>query len=165
MKTKLTSGAEIDFLTADELRQVLREQAQDLREVDPTEIRADDQGITDAAGALTLSVYKVPSGRRFKLTRMIVLADGFTPAAPFQAAGAYLLVRRSGGQVVDFLPLTVASGGGLPAKGSDSISQAADFVNGETVDIQLVAGPASTNVSVFIQGSLQPRIPISVVSV
>lgn len=164
MKAKLTAGAEIDFLTEDEMRRVLKDMEADRREIEPTDVRATESGATNAAGGLVIDVYKVPSGRRFRLTRVIVLADGYTPVAPYQNAAAYLNIRRgAGGQIVDFLPLTAASGGGIPAKGEYGDAQAPQFVNVEEVTIELVGGPASTGLTVFVQGGLQPRVPTAVV--
>ncbi len=164
MKAKLQAGQEIDFLTRAEMAEVLRDHARDTAEVEPTTWRAALSGKTDGTGAVTIDVLTVPMGRRFRLTRYIIQADGFTPAAPYQGTG-FILVRREGGQVVDFLPLTAASGGGIPAKSADSTSAAAEFVNGEKVEIAIVGGPVTTGISVYAQGTLTPRAPSVVESI
>lgn len=148
-------GAEIDLLTRTEAESMV---AGFVRE-HPRRMRIPLNGKTDGAGAMVLEVYTVPMGRVFIVTRVIVGADGFTPGAPFQAPAGYLEIRRQGGQRTDFLSL--AAPGGLPAISTDSDSAGGIYINGETVEIALVAGPANTNVTVYVQGILEAAGDVS----
>jgi hypothetical protein len=156
VKFRLQAGAELDLLTEAELRGALDDARQafaaDLAADRGRTIRAGDMQPTSAAGYLLLqSVYRVPAGLELALHRLLVTADGYTPAAPYTNANGYLQVLRSG-EVVDFTNLTGT--GSIPILSTDPDSQASRFRNGETIDVELVGGPASTRVKVLVQGWL-----------
>jgi hypothetical protein len=152
VKQRLVAGGEIDALSVDEARALFDELAGKLA---TRTVRPAKDGRTDAAGALTLSVYTVPIGMELEVNRLLVTADGFTPAAPYLNAAGYLYVLRAG-VVVDFLSLAT---GGLPALSTDGTGPAVRYRNGEDVGIALVSGPASTKVQAAIQGRLFPSAP------
>jgi hypothetical protein len=159
VKFTLKPGAELDILTAAELREVMRERWTDFEQDAPVTFRAPLSDKTNASGGATVEVLRVPAGRRFKLTRLLVWLDGFTPADPYQDDAAYMVIRREGGQRTDFLPLTSASGYGLPAVFTDGDAQAAEFVNGEVIQVEFVGLPANTTLTVYAQGQLQALAP------
>lgn len=160
MKFTLRPGAELDILTPAEMREIVRERWLDTEQDAPVTYRAPLSFKVNAAGDMvTVEVITVPLGRRFKLHRLVIWLDGFTPVSPFQDTDAYLVVRREGGQRVSFLPLTAASGNGLPAYLTDGGAQGAEFVNGEKVEIELFGLPANVTGSVYAQGDLLALAP------
>ena len=158
MKVALKPGAEIETLTREELRAELESLRLALAR-NPATVRAEEDGATAATGALTLPFYQVPMGMGFKLTRCAVFADGFTPAVPFNGAGAFLELLRNDVPVA-FQSLVAGAGGGLPFVliDADSESSAAWAGNGEQFAIRLTAGPASTGIIVRTQGVLEPIV-------
>lgn len=161
MKVKLTAGQDIDFVSPDELRGILAEMRKDEIEGGATTWRATLNGSTNAAGTAKIDVLTVPLGRQFRLTRVVIIPDGFTPASPYTNAAGYVYVAREGGQVTDLFSL-VSGQGSLPAVRTDSVASAAVFVNGEKVEIQIFGGPVSTNVVCYCQGVLEARRPLAV---
>lgn len=150
-KAKLIPGAELEMPTADEIAAELRTL---IGRRPPDDLQTGAQGQTTAGGALTAVVYVVPAGKRFVLTRTIVEAAGYTPAAPYNAPGAYLRITRNG-QTVDFLSLVAGSGGSLPAISTDSDDSGPVFKNGDELAVELVGGPATTDILVSIRGILR----------
>jgi len=124
----------------------------------PVIVRPEEEGETTAAGAVTIDVYTVPAGYDFSLTRLIIEAAGFTPAAPFTGAGAYIAVRRSS-VLIDFASLIAVepSGGGksLPALFTYSVTSGFSLRNKEVLQVELVAGPASTRILARAEGFLR----------
>lgn len=152
MRTKIVPGGELDILTPDEATSILADiLAPGGRPED--QVRAEKDGQTDGNGAIELSLYTVPVGQAFHLTRLIVKADGFTPATEFTAAGAYLLVLRNDVEV-DFTSLEAAPG--LPAIAEYGSRDAPYFTNGDRLAVQLVLGPVSTRVLGRFEGWLEP---------
>lgn len=149
MKQKMVPGAEIESVTPDELRGIIAEAFSGVGGA-PEIVQARKDGTTDANGNLTLAVYTIPPGQEYVHTRMIVWAASATPASPWTGAGAYLLVLRND-IPVDFVSL-VPGATGLPAISTDSESQAPVFRQGDTLSVQLVSGPATTNIVVSIRG-------------
>ena len=157
MKTRIVPGAEIETVTPLEASQLIAELlGAGGRPQVP--LRAEQAGKTDAGGNATVYAYTVPPGMGFRLTRVLVQADGFTPGAPFTGAGAYLEIIRND-VMVDFLPLTVGSGGSLPSAWSESESDAPYYANGDAAGIRVNLGPATTGLLVRIQGELLAVAP------
>jgi hypothetical protein len=161
VKVALKPGAELDVLTRAELRDELEAIVGRLRGA-PATVRAEADGQTTAAGAITEEVYKVPLGMSFKLTRLAVLADGFTPAVPFQGAGAFLELLRNDVPVAwcSLVAGAAIAPGALPMQliDADSPDSAAWYANGDCVAVRITAGPASTRILVRAQGTLEPVV-------
>jgi hypothetical protein len=155
VKVQLKAGAELDVVSPEEAREIVKAAIEQAREAGGVEepIRAEEGGVTDAAGGVTLPVYVVPIGREFVLTRILVDADGFTPGAPFVAAAGFVDVLRSG-ERVDFKSLAAAAGG-LPTLSTDSKATGTRWRNGEAVEVRIVGGPANTTVRARVQGWLR----------
>lgn len=150
MKFKLQAGQEVDVLDAAEAREIVAELLERVRADREIPVRMGEGGQTDGAGAVTIPVYVVPLGREFALNRLLVDADGYTPAAPYTNAAGYIDVRR-GGVRVDFVGLS----NGIPALSIDGKETANRFRNGETVEVVIVGGPANTSIQVEIHGMLR----------
>ncbi len=124
----------------------------------PVSVRPEESGETTTTGAVSIDVYTVPAGYDFNLTRLLVEAEGFTPAAPFTGAGAYIAIRRSS-VLIDFAALIAVepSGGGksLPALFTYSVTSGFRLSNKETLQVALVAGPATTVITARAEGFLR----------
>jgi hypothetical protein len=157
MKVRLPGNYELDVLSPDEARTVVGAEL-DKRARPKTElVRAEESGVTDAAGGLVLPVYVVPAGMEFRVHVVVVEVDGFTPAVPFNGAGAYWRLRVAT-RAVDEASLVAAAANGsqLPFVRSYGFMQGAVSVNQEALEFELVAGPAAKQVRVFAQGTLVP---------
>lgn len=157
MKVVLKAGAEVDLLTQEELRDVMRE-ASSWGQPDSELARAEAQGATDAAGALVLPFYRVPQGMEARIHVARIEADGFTEAVPFNGAGAFYQLRV-GERVFDGASLVAGAARGeqLPTVKTYGFMQGGAGLNQENFDVRLVAGPANTLVRVFAQLTLIPR--------
>lgn len=148
---KIAAGEEIDVLNATEAEDIIaRAIAQMQGQGGEGEIRAGEGGVTDANGNIVVPVYVVPVGCSFRITRLVVDADGFTAAAPFRNPAGAVVVRRSG-ETVDFVNLQ----NGLPALSTDSKDTGTRWRNGEIVELQLINGPANNTIRVAVQGFLR----------
>lgn len=147
---EIKPGATVDVLTRDELREVLAEFTDLFEHKVAEDVRAETQGKTDATGGVVIAAYTVPPGMRFRLTRLVLKADGFTFGTPYAGTG-YLEVRRNG-QVVDGRPLA----NNVPSVGVDGSSTAARFLNGETVEIAIIGATVGVNFAPLIEGELYP---------
>lgn len=161
MRVTIRPGEQFETLTPDELRRELNGLRVALAKK-PANVRAEEDGVTTAAGAATVEVYKVPLGMEFRLTRLAVLADGFTPAVPFQGAGAFLELLRNDVALTwqSLVAGAAVAPGALPSVlvDADSESSAAYYANGDCVAIRLTAGPASTRLIVRAEGVLNPFV-------
>lgn len=154
MEVEIRPGAKLDVLTKDELRDVIGEFTELFEHEVSDDVRASASARTDASGNATIAVYTVPAGMRFRLTRLVLAADGFTFGAPYTGAG-YFETRRNG-QMVDGGVLA----NNLPTVGTDGASAAARFKNADVLEVAIVGGPVSTNVEARIEGDLFPlRLP------
>jgi hypothetical protein len=132
-------------------------------------------GNTDADGMLALIVYKCAAGEQFRLRRATVEAQGFSPAAAFAAADAWLgfydLTQDSvpeitaglavndiyQGALKDFAP-SVSGGPLFPALFVDGEEQAAEIRGPNTLMLLVFEGPPTTRITVNYQGDLKrPR--------
>lgn len=161
MRVTIKPGEQFETLTPDELKRELDSLRLALARK-PANVRAEEDGQTTATGAVTTEVYKVPMGMEFRLTRLVVLADGFTPAVPFQGAGAFLELLRND-VAITWQSLVAGAAvypGALPAVlvDADSESSAAYYANGDCVAIRLTAGPVSTRIIVRAEGVLNPFV-------
>lgn len=154
MKFKLVAGQELDVLTEQELRTVLDEFVEQFERQHSERVRAPQQQLTDANGLAVLSVYEVPVGMEFRLSRVVVTADGQTFAAP-GVAGVSIELRRNdrNGPLLDGAKPAV----GLPWVWTAGGSPSPHFRNGESVLVVVVGGPANTNVAAYVEGDLYPR--------
>lgn len=154
MKVKLVAGSEVDLVSPEELRLVLNEYVEQFRRQHSERVRATLQNISDGTGQVSIDAFEVPVGMEFRLSRVLVTADGFTFAAP-SPAGVSIEIRRNGSQgpLVDGAKPAV----GLPWPWVAGGSPSPHYRNGETVTVHVVGGPANVNISVYVEGDLYPR--------
>lgn len=159
MKQKLTAGAELDLLTEQELRTTIEELVSGY--LRPTSPRRDEDGaLAPATGDLTLALPPVPRGMEIIYTRVIVEAPGsaFTPATPYNAAGAYIAIMRSDIELLDFVSLVAGAGGGIPYRfGPWSDSNGIRVRDGEQLRALIHVPPvAGTGLVLRGEGFLSP---------
>jgi hypothetical protein len=147
-KTKLVPGAELDVLTEAEAKALMKAE---LRGVVRERTQAENNGATDATGAVSIDAYQVPLGMEFRLGRIIIEADGFSYAVMFTNAAGSVTIRR-GGVLLDGFNLSQ----GIPNTWTASSGNAPRFRNGEKVTLVVAGGPANTNLVARIEGDLLP---------
>lgn len=146
MKQKLTAGAELDLLTEQELRTLIEELVSGY--LRPTMPRRDEDGLLVPAGGadVTLALPPVSRGMEIVYTRLVIEAPGsaFTPAAPYNAAGAYVAIMRSDLELLDFVSLVAGAGGGIPYRfGPWSSSNGIRVRDGEQLRALIHVPPAA----------------------
>lgn len=172
MKAKLQAGQEIDFLTAEELKQLLDEylsgwsrppqrirgaQAIGLDGSGNSTISGGGEGPGPGGGALTpaaVTIFKVPVGYTFRLHRLGFFPDGITFGSPFVNAAGWVDILRAG-ERQDGISFATP---GLPQIWSAGTADAIDYQNAENVDVLISGGPASKALKVRFQGTLEPVI-------
>lgn len=157
MKVKL-GDVEVDVATVHEVRREVRS----LRRPDTELVRPEASGVADANGNAVITIYQVPAGMEFRPHVLNVEADGFTPATPFQGAGAYWQLRVSGrvideGSLVAGAPANIATQ--IPFTRNYGAMQGGIAVNQETLELNLVlgVGNAGQKVRALINGTLLPH--------
>lgn len=114
---------------------------------------------TNGSGNVVFPIYTVGQGFRFELGRLLINADGYTPAAPYSNASFWLGIFTSSdpagtpaiGQMIDFLP-TTAGAQGIPDVADYDPAQI--LRTGQTLVCRIVTGPASTRITARYQGRL-----------
>src|SRR5581483_4856624 len=167
VRVKLQAGQELDFVTPDELRQILREVAsgflrppQTVRPVAAIALNAGGNSVlpsgsaAGSAAAVTVSLYEVPVGYRFRLHRMTIKPDGFTFGAPFTNAAGFIDIVQ-GELMRDGISFASP---GLPAVWSAGTADGIDYSTGDYVRVSVSGGPPSTNLSIRMQGTLEPYV-------
>lgn len=167
MKAQLRAGSEIDFLTAAELRETLKETLSGFLRPPQTErpegailLNASGHSVIGGeAGPSTVSVYSLPAGYRLRLHRAVFVPDGYTFGSPFTAAAGFLELRRNGLMQagLGFAGTSVLAPG-LPAVLLAGSADGIEYLDGEDVQLYVSGGPASTSLSVRLQGTLQPIV-------
>ncbi len=158
MKQTLKAGAELDLLTAQELRTTIEELVSGY--LRPTMPRRDEDGlISPVAGDVTLALPPVPRGMEIVYTRVIVEAPGsaYTPAAPYNVAAGYIAIMRNDIELLDYVSLVAGAGGGIPYRfGPWSDSNGIRVRDGEQLRALVHVPPASTGLVLRGEGYLSP---------
>jgi hypothetical protein len=154
VKQTVAPGKQLDIPTLGEVAELLGGLLGGQSDSAPA-VRGEASKATDASGNVIVPCYTVPAGMAFRLTRLYVKPDSATFGAQFTGAGAYLLILRNDIEV-DGLSLVAGSvgGGALPVSWSEGITSAPYYMNGDQLQVQLIAGPASTGLLVRFQGEL-----------
>lgn len=148
--------AEVDVATVHDVHQAVRA----IRRPDTELVRPEESGLTDGTGAVVIPIYTVPAGMEFRPHVLNVEADGFTPATPFQGAGGYWQLRVSGrvideGSFVAAAPSNIAFQ--IPFTRNYGQMQGGIAVNLETLELNIVAGPATKLIRALVNGTLLPH--------
>lgn len=161
MKVNLGPGVELDVLNADELHHTLREvlsgyARKPQTDRHPSFLKLDANGNTNVGSTSGVAVptFKIPASLRFGLHRMTIKADGYTFGSPYTSSTGYLEIQRAT-ETVDGVSLASV---GLPAVFTAGTADAPLYTNGQTVDLLVIGGPASTALTIQIQGTLEPLI-------
>ena len=115
-------------------------------------------GKTDANGNLDLQIYQNSMQRHFVVGRLVLWADGYTPAAPWSGANTWGTIQSGvgHGNFKDFFPYT-AGASCLPNIADYSGINGLRFDKSEVVWLHLVGGPVSTNITARIYGFAEPN--------
>lgn len=112
---------------------------------------------SDTSGNANFQIYQNTTDKIAVIGRVIIGADGYTPAAPFSGGWAALYTGQSfnNGVIFDMLPL--ATGGQVfPNVGEYSGHNALRLRQNETLSLWVQSGPVSKNLTAAIYGFLEP---------
>lgn len=115
-------------------------------------------GTTDSNGNMELLVYQNVTQRNLSIGRIIIWADGYTPAAPFSGAGYLAIVTNLGqnmGTTKDYAPYS-QGGSWLPNVASYGGLNALHFRMNENIVLLVKSGPPNTNITCMISGHAEP---------
>ncbi len=143
-KVPLKAGAEVDFLTQEELRSVLEETAGRLYPPSPYRVRINSGGLLDGSGNGTFDILRSELGYVDTLTRLVVNANGFDWQTPYTTASSIEILRD--GTVVDGYRIGGSSGGQIPTILTNNRAQAVYYQDGEVLQLKVTGGPASTGI-------------------
>lgn len=119
-----------------------------------------NSGKTDSNGNLYLECYQNRTQRDLVIAAFYLWADGYTPASVYLGGGStwcgFFPDRNMGpGTMKDALPFT-PQGQIFPQIGRYNKHSAPRFKSGENVWFCIVNGPATTNITVKLDGWLKP---------
>lgn len=112
---------------------------------------------TDANGNLTMIVYQNTIQRNLVIGRIMVWADGYTPAAPYSNAASWFAIQagHGSGNLKDYGPYSPGAPF-MPNIADYSGINGLRFSKSEPIIFALHSGPASTNITVRIFGFAEP---------
>jgi hypothetical protein len=168
VETEIRAGAVLDILTADELKTVLEEVASGYlrlpyrkRIIGTIKLDGSGNGVSGISA-------KARPGFTLIITRLCFTISGgankYTFAAPFSpgSAGAIEFLRGTGGStvtdLVDGYAFGASTGGSLPCVYTNSESHAVEVIDQEDIRIQVLGGPASSNLDVIGSGMMIPTL-------
>lgn len=159
-KFTIKPNAELDILTAEELRTVTKEVLSGYLRP-PERIRA-PQGfsLNGSGNAPITGVYRVEAGMRAIVTRIEFDLDGYSMRAPYNPSvqgGVDIYVDN---QWRDGFPFGSTTGYILPAVYTESRERAIVLEDGALLQIAVAGGPASTGFTVSVCGVLLPMQPV-----
>lgn len=113
---------------------------------------------TDSSGNLSLPVYKVPDGKILILERLLLWMDGFDPDTVSTAGwvGIFHGPGANPGSMADFSPQSLGAQV-FPSQAEYNHNNAPRFNGSDIVYAEFRGVVASTNVSVILQGCLEPE--------
>ncbi len=166
-KVPLKAGAEVDFLTRDELREEIdrfRSQFRGMAERKrvPSGLVLDSTGNTSVAGVLRpLTVYTVELGFILRLHRVVFELAGYTLGVPYTKSTGYYEIRREG-RYVDGKPLSAP---GFPQVWTAGTADGIEYRSGEDVQIFVSTADAAlsgVSLRVELEGTLNPLESVAV---
>lgn len=112
---------------------------------------------TDSNGNVTFPIWQNRIGREASIARVIISADGFTPADPSTDGYAYLFIgEQFGGLYHDFVP-NAPGEQTFPNVAEYGRHQGIQLHKNDVLSLHVVGGPASTNLSAFVWGFAYPE--------
>lgn len=114
---------------------------------------------TDGSGNADFTIYQNRMERVVEISRVLVFADGYTPATVWSSGYAYLYTgpKFGGfGDVLDFLPDSPGAQV-FPNVAEYSSRNVITLGKNDTLCLFVSGGPLSTNLSVFVYGYALPE--------
>lgn len=154
MKQRIVPGAEIDFLTQDELFKLIQ------RPTQITRVRAPGSITLDASGNGDDEIYKVPAGYEFQIRRVVCTMTGAVPNDPntgnvlLNAAGKFVAYMRSG-QLIEYGQPQYGAAIQVPGVQTWGDEQGPYLRNGEVFGVLARGLTAATQLSVYVEGLLK----------
>lgn len=160
MKQRIKIGGrdvELDLITAEEVKTTIEQTISGyLRPTTPK--RDEDGAVAPASGDMTVTLPPVPRGMEVIYNRVVIDAPGsaFTPASPYNAAGAYVALLRDQ-ELIDFVSLVAGAGGGIPYRWTWSTSYGIRLRDGEALSALVHVPPAAgTGIVLRADGYMSP---------
>lgn len=156
MKVVLRPNAELELLTQDELRQVVRETLAGWNR--PAQTGRPRQTVqTDGSGnangnANGLKLYVVRPGQTFRLHRLFIRPEASTFGVPYTSNTGYVEIMR-GERAIDGFPLTAP---GIPKMMTWGTADGPLYKNGDELRIDIYGGPVSAVIIADAQGTIKP---------
>ncbi len=162
MLQELRAGAQLDILTADELRTEFEGVLSGyLRQ--PYRVRIEAGGTTDDDGNVIVDeCLQARPGFQCLVNAVVVLPAGYTFEIPYTATvGAVQLLRAPApgstlGDVLRGYAFGGTSGGSLPAVYTSGDDRAVDLLDQEVLQVQILEGPPDTTIMVRGHGTMIP---------
>lgn len=156
MRTKLTHGAILDFLTPGEAKTMLAEMVPERDR--PQRVRLAASIVLDANGNGQDEVYTVPIGYEFAARRVFLnlsSASGpVTGAVALNVAGKFIAFLRSGTLIEYAIPLAPTAIAQVPGVQTWSNEEGPYLRNGETFEVQALGLTAGAGLTVTLEGIL-----------
>lgn len=155
MKQRVGPGAELNFLTPDEMVKMIPRPRQHER------IRAPAVVQLDSTGSGLALVYKVPAGMEFALRRVTFDISGATDPStgnvPLNVAGKFVAYLRSGTRIEFAVPQSPNAIPQVPGVQTWGDQQGPYMRNGEVLQIQAAGLTANAFLNVTAEGILTER--------
>ena len=152
MKQRIIHGAEIDFVTPDEIVKLIP------RPKEETRIRVIETIQLDANGSGTDEVYKVPAGYEFRARRVMLNIGGATDPStgnvPLNVAGKFVAYLRSGNLIEYAVPVSPNAAPQVPGAQNWGSEQGPYLRNGEVFEVQAKGLTANAILTVALEGIL-----------
>jgi hypothetical protein len=154
MRQRIVPGAEVEFVTPDELMKLIPRPEQ------ITRIRVPATILLNAAGGGDDEVYKVPAGYEFYVRRVVLTLTGNVPNDPntgnvaLNIAGRFVAYMR-GNQLIEYGQPTYGNVIQVPGVQTWGDEQGPMLANGEVFGVIAAGLTASVMLSVYVEGLLR----------
>lgn len=114
--------------------------------------------LTDASGSADFVIWQNKTNKTVLIGRVLLFADGYTPATPYSSGYAYLYRGTTFAllNAFDFVP-NAPGEQVFPNVAEYSSRNALRLRNNDSLSLYVNGGPVSTNLSAFIYGEVLPN--------